>query len=133
VYALVSPPRVSGIKEEDGERVVNQSRSADVGNHCFRGGPNGESVYAHEAQIAGAMTLVNLAEATGGTAVENSNDYLVAVAASRGPSGVSLCVGIRTTGSGREMPGCKAKGRRVTPAMQAGITDRVWDIAELLT
>jgi hypothetical protein len=30
---------VSGIKEEDGERIVNQSRSADVGNHCFRGGP----------------------------------------------------------------------------------------------
>jgi hypothetical protein len=25
------------------------------------------------------------------------------------------------------------KSLRVTPAMQAGITDRIWDIAELLT
>jgi VWFA-related protein len=39
-------------------------------------GPNGTSPYAHEAQLDGAMTLEDLAEATGGTAIENSNDYL---------------------------------------------------------
>jgi VWFA-related protein len=42
-------------------------------------GPNGTSPYAHEAQLDGAMTLVDMAEATGGTAIENSNDYLAGI------------------------------------------------------
>ena len=42
-------------------------------------GPVGGSPYTREAQIAGAMTLEVLAEGTGGTAIENSNDYLSAV------------------------------------------------------
>jgi VWFA-related protein len=39
-------------------------------------GPNGDSPYAHEAQMDGALSLVTLAEGTGGMAIENSNDYV---------------------------------------------------------
>jgi hypothetical protein len=42
-------------------------------------GPGGLSPYTHDAQMAGAMTLEILAEGTGGTAIENSNDYAGAV------------------------------------------------------